>query len=309
MKRKSVVSLLVKLAISAILVAVLSFGIDFGETFSTIAHADLIDLALSVVILMALIALGALRWKLVSDLQNPGLPLGRATVVMLIGWFFNQALPSTIGGDVVRGHLLWNDYLDKTKFVSAIMIDRLIGLFVVVVFTTVFLSDIDETLGGGLPYIGLLVLVGVAYVCYAIAITSDLLLARWTPFPALARFTAGFSKAFRAVITSPALFAKILAIGLIYQLAFLYSIFLVFESVDASVSFLEVLILMPAIQLISSIPVSYSGWGVREQSIVFAFGMAGLASSTAFAASVLMGLMFIVAGFPGAILWFIFRRS
>lgn len=306
---KSTITLTLKIVVSVVLLAVMASRIDIGKATQTMLSADPGRLILSVAIVLAVIALGAVRWKLISDAENPSLALPIATRVMFIGWFFNQALPSTVGGDVVRGHLLWHDHHDKARFVNAIVIDRLIGLFVILILVTALLPRTIEIIGDGPQGKAVIALTIIGYICYALALSADIVLARLTPFPALARMLQGFSKSFRRIVASPALFAKILIVALAYQLAWLYAIYLVFDAVGAGATIVDVLVLMPAIQLITSLPITYAGWGLREQSVVFAFALVGVGAPEALAASILMGLSWIVAGLPGAILWVRFRRT
>ncbi len=55
--------------------------------------------------------------------------------------------------------------------------------------------------------------------------------------------------------------------------------------------------------LVSSLPISLAGWGVREQSMVLALGAMGMAATEALAISVLLGLSWIVIVLHGAIVW------
>jgi hypothetical protein len=55
--------------------------------------------------------------------------------------------------------------------------------------------------------------------------------------------------------------------------------------------------------LISTLPISVAGWGVREKSLVLAFAYAGLSESNGFLVSVLLGATMIVVGLVGGIVW------
>src|SRR5262245_33072578 len=78
--------------------------VDFHELASrfNVASVGWIGLAIAATLLQ--IFVGVLRWRIVS--AECGAPLGvtQATRFNLIGAFFNQTLPSSIGGDAVR---LW----------------------------------------------------------------------------------------------------------------------------------------------------------------------------------------------------------
>ena len=62
-------------------------------------------------------------------------------------------------------------------------------------------------------------------------------------------------------------------------------------------------VLVPPIVLVTTLPISIAGWGVRESATVIGFGFIGVAPADALALSVLFGLVQIVMGVPGGIMW------
>ena len=81
------------------------------------------------------------------------------------------------------------------------------------------------------------------------------------------------------------------------------SIWCLAQSVSASASFALLLFMIPPVILISTIPVSIAGWGVREGSMIVAFTYAGLAAGDGLIVSVLFGLTAFAIGTIGGILW------
>jgi len=55
--------------------------------------------------------------------------------------------------------------------------------------------------------------------------------------------------------------------------------------------------------LISSIPVSIAGWGVREGALMLAFSYAGLAQGDGLLVSMLFGGVMLAAGIVGGVTW------
>ncbi len=70
-----------------------------------------------------------------------------------------------------------------------------------------------------------------------------------------------------------------------------------------NVDFITFLLVVPVIFLIALIPVSYAGWGLREAGAVWLFGMVGIANESALAMSVCFGLLLVLAGLPGLLLF------
>ena len=83
------------------------------------------------------------------------------------------------------------------------------------------------------------------------------------------------------------------------------------QSVSATTSFALLVFLVPPVILIATVPISIAGWGVREGSMIVAFGYAGLPQSDGLVVSVLIGLTFFAIGAIGGIVWIVSngRRS
>ena len=74
-------------------------------------------------------------------------------------------------------------------------------------------------------------------------------------------------------------------------------------SVAAPFSFLQALMLVPPILLVSMIPVSIAGWGLREGAMVMGFVYAGLAPDDGLLVSVLLGGAMLAVGMIGGAVW------
>lgn len=74
-------------------------------------------------------------------------------------------------------------------------------------------------------------------------------------------------------------------------------------SIAAPASFDQVFLLMPPIMLITMLPISIAGWGVREATMMVAFSYAGLPQADGIAVSLLFGASSFVVGAFGGLLW------
>ena len=72
-----------------------------------------------------------------------------------------------------------------------------------------------------------------------------------------------------------------------------------------NLSFLDCLVLIPPIVLVSTIPISIAGWGVREAAMITLLALVGVAEADAFVLSVLFGLLTFGLSLPGGIVWII----
>ena len=75
------------------------------------------------------------------------------------------------------------------------------------------------------------------------------------------------------------------------------------KSIDAPVMFGQVFLLVPPVMLITMLPISIAGWGVREATMELAFGYAGLVTSEGVNVSLLFGMVSFIVGAIGGLIW------
>jgi hypothetical protein len=75
------------------------------------------------------------------------------------------------------------------------------------------------------------------------------------------------------------------------------------RSISAPVDFVQVFMLIPPIMLITMMPISIAGWGVREATMTVAFGYAGLAQADGTVVSLLFGAVSFLVGCVGGLVW------
>jgi hypothetical protein len=101
------------------------------DTVTKLASPTL--LAFGIFFVFAQIFINNYRWLSLMRGQGFESTVGRTLPLSLIGMFFNYAMPGGVGGDVVKGYYLLQEYPRK-KFAGAVSIfmDRLIGFFVMI---------------------------------------------------------------------------------------------------------------------------------------------------------------------------------
>jgi len=261
-----------------------------------------------VLALLSQFLVAVLRWRLVTAAIGTPLSVRLALRFFTIGAFFNQTLPSSIGGDAFRVWYAHRDGRGLGEAFSGVFVDRLSALFVIV-------------------------LVMVASLPWLFALLTDPL-ARWS----MAVVMVGGSAAFAALFALPLSFFGIferwavtrpimivvrdagrallgrqagLAVGAASLVLLMLSalvLYLAGRAIGTDLGLDHCLLLMPPIVAISVLPISLAGWGLREGAVVVGFGFAGIAQADALAASLLFGLLLALVSLPGGVLWLMSGR-
>lgn len=79
--------------------------------------------------------LGVVRWRMVMEVQGLHLPLSRATGITFVAQFFNSFLLGSTGGDLIKAYYAAREtHHKKTEAVVTVFVDRLIGLWSMLLF-------------------------------------------------------------------------------------------------------------------------------------------------------------------------------
>jgi len=168
--------LILKLALAALLVTwlVRNGGLDLaalrtvGERWPWLVLAQL---SFGVVLLS-----GAARWRLLLASQGFDYSFRDVYALTMTGWFFNQVMLGTVGGDVVKAFVVAREQSERReRAVLSVLVDRLLGLAILV--TLAFLAFVVGFLGedvaawggasGGSLHFVALAVVGI-FVCVAV---------------------------------------------------------------------------------------------------------------------------------------------
>lgn len=292
----------VKAMVTAGLIWLVLRGVDFGAALERTAGLSASAAIISVALLMLHCFVAGWRWRMIMRLFGPTLPLPASIRLFFEGYFFNNALPSTIGGDGVRIYRANRLGLPLSASVNGVLLDRvtgLTGLFILVAAGQPLLYARVEEPATRLAFAAIL-LAGIGGI-------AAMILARHIPERLLPKRMRGpihqLSAATRAAYLRPAVSLPVLGLSVAVHGLIVMSVHVIAVGLGLNVGLFESLVLVPAVILLSTIPVSIGGWGLREGLMVVALGLAGVPADAALSVSILFGLAQIAAGLPGGALW------
>ena len=292
-----------KILISAALLYLALRKVSFYDLVSRLDIASLGWIGLAIAVTFLQIFVGALRWREISP--NCGAPLAttQAFRFNLIGTFFNQTLPSSIGGDAVRLWLVARGGAGWRAATYSIFVDRAIGLTALAIVIVASLpwsyQLIDDPHGrSALLFVDFAALAGGA----GFIILGRL---RW---PWLKRWWGTHHLHACSVIANRVIFSreygpKLAALSLLVHVLTVVIAWCVVRSIAAPVLFGQIFQLIPPVILITMLPISIAGWGVREATMALAFGYAGLGTAEGVNVSLLLGGVSFIVGAFGGLVW------
>ncbi len=269
---------LLRIGVSGLLLSLLAWRMDWRQVGDVFARLRL-ELWLSAVAVFVFTQfISAARWKILAKPLGLERPFRHFLGLYFIGMYFNLVLPTSVGGDVVRA-LYLNRHTGRrmTAFLS-VFIDRLSGLVVLVALAAAatVLSPVP------LPW-----WINVSVAAAAAGATVGLIL-----LPYLARHRLLGAKyatladelrvSLRMLLRPLPLF-----LSLIVQGANVILVWLIGLGIGLSVPISYYGILVPMVSLLTLLPVSINGMGVREGATLLFLKHLGVATSAAVSLSFL----------------------
>jgi len=306
---KKTALLVAKLAVSAALLTYLLASTDLGALYRRVRGGDTVLLAAAVVLYTAILVLSTWRWRVLLRAQGYDAPLRRLSASYLVATFFNNFLPSNIGGDVVRVRDSSQLTGSTTTSIAIIAIDRILGLgalYLLALLAYAFGGPRLRGLAGAAPALVLLgiVFAVLAYVFFRpgtarrILAASRLSSIEWVRlrFETVQAAVHVYRGQLGAVWTAFAASVALQALVVVYYFDVAQSLRI---PLPLSASFL----IVPLCSLVQTVPVSFNGWGIRESVFILYFQQLGLPKESALAFSLVGAGLIVLLSLSGAVVW------
>jgi glycosyltransferase 2 family protein len=300
---RRILSSAIKILVSAALLYFALRKANFADLASRLDLASAAWLALALALTFLQIFVGVLRWRIVGEECGAPLPLRQAMRYNVIGAFFNQTLPSSIGGDAVRLWLVARAGAGWRAATYSIFVDRAVGLIALAILIVASLPWSSRLIADAYGR-SALTLIDFA----ALAGGAGFLVLGVLPWPWLKRWWATHHIHACAVIANRVIFSRknepaIAILSFLVHFLAVVIAWCVVQSIAAPVGFEQTFLLIPPVMLITMLPISIAGWGVREATMGLAFGYAGLVTNEGINVSLLYGAVSFVAGAIGGLVW------
>lgn len=298
----------IKIVVSVGLLYVLLSRVDVTRLWATARTASVPLLAAALGLYLLMVLASAWRWGLLLRAQHIAARPVTLIQSYLVATFFNNFLPSNIGGDVVRIRDTSNVAGSKTLATTVVLVDRGIGLLGLVFVAamgaslTAKASPALGPLGPGLLWLVLLVGVAVAAPVLLLPHGVGRLLAplkvlhqEWVE-ERIARLVLALAR-FR---DAPAAIALGFLGAIVVQGILVAFYAAIARAINVPIPVAHLAILVPLSFIVQMAPVSVNGLGVREATFSFYFAQLGLPLESALALSFLGAALVMLFSLSGA---------
>ncbi|MGH7198643.1 MAG: lysylphosphatidylglycerol synthase transmembrane domain-containing protein [Candidatus Omnitrophota bacterium] len=267
--------ILLRTAISLFFIGLLFFMVrgDISAIGSVLKNIDRRLLALAVGISLCTVLVLAKRLQLIFAAEDVRIRLLEVSNLTFIGYFFNNFLPTSVGGDIVKAMCASRITGHPVKSVTSVVMDRVFGLFTFVMIPSItllfFMKEIRNPAVPAMIYSFL----GVAIAC-SLLLFSRRVAGRFQFIGRLLDAVHWGEKVKRIYEglhnfrNHKGVVAEAMALSIVGQSVNILVIYLMAVALGARANAVYFFLLVPVVHLLSMLP-SLNGLGIREGAYVY----------------------------------------
>jgi len=311
-----------KIAVSVLLVGGLVYFLDTDALVSSVTELDFRYLLLALAMVFVNRVLMPLKWNLLLRARGVYITNFEAVRVYTMSSFLGLVLPPTVGADSVRSFYLKQSGIKLSDTVASIVIERIFGLVVLLIFTLLGFAVLIHLLRGGeLDFqtfaIVLLILSTLMLTCVYFSFTPlfqrlvDSLATRshGTRFAKLGTGLNSLVQAYqeyRQKKTVLALFCGLTGLELALVIVRSYVVAL---SLGVDLAIIHYLAFLPMVNLLNRMPISFDGFGINEALFIYFLALFGVSAEKGFLIGLINHLIFLIGISPGAFFYIMSDRK
>ena len=310
--RKKTKQAFIKCAVSCMLLAYLLYNADISSIWTALKTADPVWIGVSFSLHIIGFLLTALRWQMLLAAKGTHLSIWYLVRSVLIGIFFNNFLPSTVGGDVYRAYDTAEQVGSKTESMTIVVVERLTGIFALGLFA-LFALLLGFSHFGSIPMIWLAIGgLGIIFVLFLAAMNHKVAKTVKAAFehpeiikiPVLRKVQAKLKQIYDALCVYKrnrrVMFIAFL-LALFLQINVIVHYYFISYSLGLNVPLMYFFLIIPVVTVVLMVPIFINGIGGREASYIFLLGTFGVTRSEAIAFSWIAFGMVLVQGIAGGL--------
>jgi glycosyltransferase 2 family protein len=281
-----------RIAISVGLLAILIVSLDW---MTVLGHLKRLSPAIAAFVIVAWavqLAVSAWKWQWalrVHDLRFPYLYLSR---VLVIGFFLNNFLPTSIGGDAYRIFRTVPSTPPKSRAISAVVLERLVGLASLLLLGLVGALVLFPSFRLARAYV-LFAVIG-ATLCVIVLALIRTHSPRWSESALLrSKWIAPAVENFRTIARAHSAWMPLVALSLLFQIQAIVILWSLFYAFDTSVGLPHAALIAASAGIAAVIPLSINGLGIVEATIAGTAVAVGVSYEAGLLVALLMRILLI----------------
>jgi uncharacterized protein (TIRG00374 family) len=308
MKKTAITAL--KIAVSLGILALIFSKVDMAKLWEEVRTANISYFVAAIVVYFIVQALSAYRWYLLLRPLGVETPYKRLFSYYLLGMYFNFFLPTAIGGDAVRVYYLNKETQTLSRATASVFLDRDMGMAALLLIATLA-ALVAGTTFNGVPLAPIFGAIGLAFAAVNLALfyrPTYNLLHRLLSLFKMKRADERVEHLFESVNSYRgqwSLLSAAMGLSILIQVGGVFSNVLLADSIGLRThnGWVDFLVFIPAISLISMNPLSVAGTGWREIAYKVLFESGGATQAQALALALMWIGVLVATSLPGGVIY------
>jgi hypothetical protein len=293
---------ILRFLLSAVLIVILFWQIGWAKIFQSLHQVDPLAILIALVLTLISIVLSAYKWQILIFTQGFSPSLKTLTSLYFIGLFFNNFLPTSIGGDIVRIYELGKKIGHQQYAAASVIAERIIAalsLGLLVVISLLLNYKMSQPFLQ--PILVFIVVCGLLFWLSKYSTISNSFLEKMSGQIALV--VEPFTKNLASLLRLDFAFLRVMFYSILFHLTVILINLFLFQAIGAQVPLIYYFIFIPIILALSMLPISFNGLGIREAGYAYFFSKVGLPAAQAVAVSIYFFLVVSLISLIGGVLF------
>lgn len=308
----SVARILVSLSLFALLLWMVRE--NFAKIWHLLSSVNIFLFTLAFLTFISAVIFMAWRLKIVLAAQEAFFTISDLFPLTLIGYFFTNFMPTSVGGDLVKGYYISKKNKRRLTAYTSVFFDRVIGMLSVALIASFALVIMRKGIEHKFIIWAISFLLFGCVVFALFLFHSELLkkianAAGITRLLQVLKLDSVSRKAYgalRVYANRKEIIVKALILSLVAQFISFFSIFILSKGLSAYIPFGKIILVLPVIFVLCMIPITMNGLGLREWAFVLFFS-ADIGDAAALSLSLLYLAMFLLTSLIGGIIYLFWR--
>jgi uncharacterized protein (TIRG00374 family) len=305
-----------RVGITLALIALILRGISWSEVASTYAHVHLTDLLVGLGLGTLGVVFSSYLWHRLVRAENIRVDMAHLTRLYLIGVAFSNFLPTSMGGDALKAYYVGRDSGNMAGSASAVLLSRITGFMGMMLLSMPVVIILHNSFNGQLVQRFLLLCLlflsgfGCAFIVGAFLpkIQGKYLKGSWARNKiVLKMFETGIT--LTQSLKKPRALTEAIGFGFLFWVTNSLNYYEYAVALGVHTPFRFYLLAVPFIGIVGALPISISGYGVREGLVEYLYSTIHVPSSIALSVVLLMDIQRIFFSLLGGLLFLMMENS
>lgn len=306
--KKSQLLFAIKLLLTFIAFAIVWQQVEWHKMHAALVNQQWHFFAFVCIFIMLQATLGGVRWfHILAAFAPKSLSLAQTLRYYFASLMFSIYTPGTFGSDMARVMLVRQYPIPLMHLLYSVVLDRIFSLIALIILMLLYTPTLSDLLHLPTDIVSMVVI----FICF-VGLATAIFARRIIVLLQSTRFLAPLGKALSPVVillNHPLKIIYALMAGCIAHVLYCMSIYVLALSLHIDIRLVDCLTLVPFVMLLSSLPISIGGWGIREASLAGALALVGVSTESSVIIAMEMGVLSMLICMSGGAFYLTNKRT